>query len=382
MVAFLLKVGQPQAQLTPTEIRTAYGISSISFPGATATAGTGAGETIAIVDAYDDPTIASDLATFDSYFGLAAPPSFTKIGINSSGKGSTTAFPSPNSSWDGEIALDVEWSHVVAPQANIVLVEAHSSGLQDLLNAVQYASTSTGASVVTMSWGSSEFSGEQSDDSYFSQPGVTYFASSGDSGSPGIWPSMSANVIGAGGTTLTLTGSGQYSSESAWSGSGGGISPYITAPSYQSGLVISNGTGTISAGGKRAGPDVSYDANPNSGVAVYGSDGFGGWAQVGGTSAASPQWAGLMAIVDQGLALQGKGPLTGSTQTLPALYQLPSSDFHDVTTGSNGTYSAGTGFDLVTGRGTPVANLLVPALAGYALQVPVTVEASSQTACI
>ena len=114
-----------------------------------------------------------------------------------------------------------------------------------------------------------------------------------------------------------------------------------------------------------AGPDVSYDADPNTGFAVYGVAGFGGWAQVGGTSDAPPQWAALTAIADQGRALLGETPLDGFTQTLPALYALPSSDFHDITTGSNGN-SAGPGFDLATGRGTPIANLVVQGLLSVA----------------
>ena len=113
----------------------------------------------------------------------------------------------------------------------------------------------------------------------------------------------------------------------------------------------------------RAGPDVAYDADPNTGVAVYGSYGFGGWAQVGGTSAGAPAWAGLMGLVDQA---RGAAGMDGYTQTLPALYKLPSTDFHDITAGSNGNSNghAGPGFDLVTGRGTPVANLIVAGLSG------------------
>jgi hypothetical protein len=109
---------------------------------------------------------------------------------------------------------------------------------------------------------------------------------------------------------------------------------------------------------------VAYDADPNSGVAVYGAYGWGGWALVGGTSAAAPQWAALTAIADQGRTLAGLGALDGFTQMLPALYGLSASDFHDVTSGSNGGYQAGSGFDLVTGRGAPVANLVVRDLVG------------------
>jgi len=353
--------------LTPAQIRHAYGFDQISFQNGTV-AGNGAGQTIAIVDAYDDPSIANDLAVFDQEFGLAPPPSFVKVGLNANDVASTTSFPTPDAGWAGEIELDVEWAHAIAPGAKIMLVEANSSSGNDLLNAINYARNQPGVVAVSMSWGASEFSGEQSYDSYFTTPaghtGVTFFGSSGDSGSPGIWPAMSSNVVGVGGTSLNVDAAGDYLGETAWSGSGGGLSPYETAPGYQQGLIIHNGNSIISSNGHRAGPDVAFDADPNTGVAVYGSYGWGGWAQIGGTSAAAPQWAGLMAITDQGRALAGEGSLDGATQTLPDLYQLPAADFHDVTAGSNGGYQAGPGFDLTTGRGSPVANLVVRDLIG------------------
>jgi hypothetical protein len=366
----------PGGGLAPSQELTAYGISGITFnSGGTTVPGNGAGQTIAIIDAYDNPDAASDLATFDTEFGLAAPPSFTKIGINASGT-NTGTLPSANSGWSGESSLDVEWAHAVAPDAYIVLIEANSASNTDLLNAINYAdnyvnpATGKGVAAISMSWGGSEFSGEASDDSYFTTPanhpggGITYIASAGDSGSPAIWPSISTHVVGVGGTTLTTDTNGDYEGESAWSDTGGGLSADLSAPSYQSGLVISNGSATISAGGKRAGPDVAFDANPSSGVSVYSAYGFGGWVQVGGTSMGAPQWAGIMAIIDQGVTLDGGTDLNGYTQTLPQLYQLSSSDFHDITTGSNNQYSAGPGFDLVTGRGTPVANKLIADMSG------------------
>jgi subtilisin-like proprotein convertase family protein len=354
--------------LNPSEVRGAYGINAISFSGGTVT-GDGSGQTIAIVDAYDDTSIAGDLATFDSQFGIAAPPNFIKVGVDSSGNGSTTSLPSPDSGWAVEIALDVEWAHAVAPKANILLVEAASSYDTDLLAAVDFARNYTGqfggtaTSVVSMSWGGGEVYGESSNDGHFTTPsghtGVTFFASSGDSGSPAGWPSVSSHVVSVGGTTLSTDSAGDYLGESGWSGSGGGLAQYVSQPSYQNGLVVHDGTQVIPANGARAAPDVALVADPNSGVAVYASFGAGGWISVGGTSAASPQWAALMSIADQGRVLTGKSTLDGYTQTLPELYQLPSTDFHDITSGNNG-YSAGPGFDLVTGLGTPVANKLVP----------------------
>ncbi len=349
--------------LSPAQVRQAYGFNQITFNNG-AVVGNGAGETIAIVDAYDDPSIAADLSVFDQQYGLAAPASFVKV----SQTGSATQLPSADSGWAGEIELDVEWAHAMAPGASILLVEANSANDSDLIAAVNYARQQPGVVTVSLSWGASEFSGEQNYDSSFTTPsghvGVTFFGSSGDSGSPAIWPALSTHVVAVGGTSLSVSSTGAYVGESGWSGSGGSLSTVLSAPTYQQGLTIHNGGNTASSGGHRAGPDVSYDADPNTGVAVYGTYGWGGWAQVGGTSAAAPQWAALVAVADQGRALAGLGSLDGFTQALPAIYQLPASDFHDVTSGSNGGYQAGPGYDLVTGRGSPVANLVVRDLVG------------------
>jgi subtilase family serine protease len=165
-------------------------------------------------------------------------------------------------------------------------------------------------------------------------------------------------VVGVGGTTLS-TVSGAYGGESGWSGSGGGLSKYYSQPSYQKGVVTQTNS-------FRSVPDVAMDADPNSGVPVYDTydNGSGSpWVQVGGTSLAAPMWAGVIAIANQGRALGGQGSLDGQQDTLPKLYSLPSTNFHDVTTGSNG-YPAQSGYDLVTGRGTPIVNQLVSSLAG------------------
>src|SRR5262249_32942393 len=145
-----------------------------------------------------------------------------------------------------------------------------------------------------------------------------------------------------------------------------GISRYASQPSYQSGLVIHSGSSVISANGKRTVPDVAFDADPNSGVPVYDTYDNGSstpWEQGGGTRLAAPLWARGIALADQDRALNNLDTLDGRSQTLPDVYSLSSSDFHDVTTGNNG-YAAGTGYDLVTGRGTPIVNKLVPDLAG------------------
>jgi len=336
----------------PAQIRHAYGFDSVSFAGATAD---GTGTTIAIVDAYDNPNVANDLHQFSLQFGL--PDSAFKK-VNQTGG---TTMPAANAGWASEIVLDVEWAHAIAPGASILLVEANSNSYSDLMTAVDYARRQPGVVAISMSWGGGEFSGETTYDSYFTTPaghgGVAFFASSGDTGAPSSYPAVSPNVVSVGGTSLRLS-SGNYGSESGWGGSGGGISAYESQPSYQKGVVTQSTT-------KRANPDVSYNSDPATGFAVYDSYNNGTatpWTQFGGTSAAAPQWAALTAIVDQGRAIAGLGSLDGRTQLLPAIYALAATDFHDVTTGgSTGSprYSATVGYDLVTGRGTPVANLVI-----------------------
>ena len=210
--------------------------------------------------------------------------------------------------------------------------------------------------------------------------GITFLAASGDAGAPGGYPAYSPDVVAVGGTSLTLSG-GNYGSEAGWSGSGGGISQYESQPSYQQGLVIHNGGNTVNASGMRTIPDVASDANPNTGVAVYDSynGGSSPWYQVGGTSVATPCWAGLIALADQIRVSAGQTNLSGPTQTLPALYSLPAGDFHDITSGtSTGSpnYTAAAGYDLVTGLGTPRANLLVPDLALGSPQPDLTLTAT------
>ncbi|HWB00825.1 MAG TPA: S53 family peptidase, partial [Pirellulales bacterium] len=229
--------------LSPAQVRQAYGISSISG------GLNGAGTTIAIVDAYNDPNIASDLKAFDKQFGLADPPSFKIVNQNGG-----SALPAGNTGWAGEIALDVEWAHAIAPGANILLVEATNNSMTNLMAAEDYARSAAGVVVVSNSWGASEFSSESIYDSHFVTPaghnGVTFTVSAGDSGAPAEYPSASPNVLSVGGTTLKLTSSGAWSSETVWSGGGGGMSKYEASPAYQSGLGYA----------KRATPDVTYDA--------------------------------------------------------------------------------------------------------------------------
>ncbi len=347
--------------LSPQQIRHAYGFDQVLLPGSSILAD-GSGQTIAIVDAYNDPNIRADLAAFSQQFGLPAMTT-TSFQIVSQ-TGSTTNLPTngtayPGDSWVLEISLDVEIAHAMAPGANILLVEANSASQSDLLAAVLYARQQTGVVAISMSFGYGESSSQLSADSDFTTPsghgGITFLAATGDSGQPGFYPSFFPNVVAVGGTTLNVDSNGNYQSESAWSGSGGGISTIESQPGYQHGVVTQSST-------NRTAPDIAFDGDSATGASIYDSYDFGTstpWVKVGGTSLSAPAWAGLIAIADQARATVGLGSLDGATQTLPMIYAMPSSDFNDIITGSNNGASATAGYDLVTGRGTPKAVAVV-----------------------
>ena len=373
------------APFSPNDIRNYYGINNISFGSA---AGTGAGETIAIVDSYSQPDLlpttspsfsTSDLHVFDTEFNRPAPPSFNKLDEN----GGTNLPTIYDSGWALETSLDVEWAHAVAPQANIVLVEAYSNTFSDLLAAVHTAANYPGVVAVSTSWGSTESmlesqSGgtlaslaatESSYDAFFTTPAghtpVTFVASTGDSGAGATtYPSLSPNVLAVGGASITTSdAAADYGSETVWNdqygATGGNISIAEPKPAFQFTVTQSNTNRTV--------PDVSFDADPATGVYVLdSSQSKPGYYQVGGTSLGSPAWAGLIAIADQGRSLIGLPSLNGATQTLPRIYQLSSTDFHDITSGNNNGFTASAGYDLTTGLGTPIANRLIPDLAGGA----------------
>jgi subtilase family serine protease len=355
--------------MSPQQIGTAY-----AFPGITPAAGTG--QTIAIVDAYDDPDLldssaadfaSSDLAQFDQEYGLPSPPSFEKLNEQGGAAGLPGTDPvgaGTAGNWEEEEALDVEWTHAMAPGASIILVECNSSSSADLYQGAMTAASLPGVSVISMSWGCAEFNGETSFDGDFTTPaghqGVTFVASTGDDGSPGMYPAYSPNVVAVGGTSLTTLGDDAYGGETAWPDGGGGTSTIEPEPAFQGGAQGS---------GMRTIPDISFDADPNTGVSVYDSyndtSGQGPWEKIGGTSLGAPCWSALIATADQERVAEGGTTLDGPTQTLPALYSLADGDFHDITAGSNGAFSAGPGYDEVTGLGTPVADLVVSGLASY-----------------
>lgn len=346
--------------LDPTQIFHAYSIDQIGCSH-TGTWGDftlcGSGQTIAIVDAYGYPTAESDLSVFSNQFNLPVCTQANQC---------LTIHPmvgkvQDNQGWALETALDTQWAHAVAPGAKILLVQAKSASFSDLLSAVDYAASIPGVHQVSMSWGGSEFSSEPQYDYHFQVSGVTFFASSGDSGSGASFPAASPNVVSVGGTTLNVDNSGNVNSETAWSGSGGGVSSYEPLPSYQSTYGITSSGRSI--------PDVSYNADPNTGVPVYDSYGYqgsAGWFQVGGTSAGSPQWASITAIANTQRSTPMSSSDFGAENLLysAATGSAYSSNYRDIILGNNGGFQATTGYDLVTGVGSPLTNNLIPFISG------------------
>jgi hypothetical protein len=357
--------------MAPAQMRTAYGVNLV--PGA------GQGQTVAIVDAFDSPNILSDVNTFSAAFGLppmdgiGGHPTFTKVTP-------TGQSPPPfNGGWAVEIGLDVQWVHAIAPYANIVLVETQNNSSDSLyaaeVDGQPYASGDVfaknypGVSVVSNSYGlgysfgvpgSGEFLGENAYDSAFAASNVAFTFSTGDNGAFGSYPAYSPNVVAVGGTSLyTLSGRGSYGREDAWSGGGGGFSVYEPTPAYQANNGVNFGSRTI--------PDISMDADPNTGAIVYYSPPIAnaGFYLVGGTSLSSPMFAGVIALANQVRASHTLAPLN-SQGILNVLYGDYNSgnyltDFHDVTTGSNG-FAATPGYDLATGIGSPRAQKIVSLL--------------------
>jgi subtilase family serine protease len=316
--------------LTPAEIKSVYKLPS-----------TGGHGTIAIVDAYDDATIEADLNTFSAKFGL--PACTTANGCFEKHKMATSV--SANSGWALEESLDVEWAHAIAPKAKILLVEAKTPSGANLLAGIDYAAARKDVVAVSLSWGGAEFSDEVSLDPHFDlKSGPVFFASSGDDGAGASWPAASPYVVGVGGTSLELSSKGTLVAESAWSGSGGGVSMYEAEPAWQHTYNIPK------ANGHRAIPDVAYDADPQSGYPVYKTTGKSGdgWYVVGGTSAGAPQWAAIQSL--------------GESVSLAKLYVDKASGatlkyFRDITSGKNGTCQyycdARARYDYVTGLGAP-----------------------------
>ena len=327
-------------------------------PNLTVKDATGGSQSIAIVDAYDNPEAAPDLAYFSDVFGLPFSPSKFHV-VYQSGN-----IPPPidiTGSWELEESLDIEYAHAMAPNAVLYLVEANSNYYSDLYASVTIATnlvqcgktttcptTATGKGEVTMSWGGEEYSSETANDALFTGKNVVYFASSGDS--PGTsYPCVSPNIVCAGGTTTARgLATGNLLQEISWADGGGGLSLYEPIPTYQAALASTLGK-------FRGVPDLSSDANPYTGVWVYDSFPMdlqfeGNWWIVGGTSASSPTLAGIVNAAGHFAA--------SSTAELTTIYanRAVATDFNDITYGYCGPYSgylSSTGWDFCTGVGSP-----------------------------
>ena len=309
----------------PADIRSAYNLTTSST------------KTVAIVDAYDDPTAEADLATYRSRFGLTACTTangcFKKV--NQTGG---TAYPRKDGGWAQEISLDLDMVSAACPTCHILLVEAKTSSLANLGAGVNYAANAPGVVAISNSYGG----GDSAETAAYNHPGIAITASTGDSGYGVQSPASFPHVIAVGGTALTkASGTSRGWQESAWSGAGSGCSTINPKPTWQT---------AVTQCAHKASADVSAVADPNTGVAVYDStayQGYVGWLVFGGTSASSPIVASVYA-------------LSGNTAGYPASYTWShAGGLNDVTTGSNGTCStavwchAGTGWDGPTGLGTP-----------------------------
>jgi subtilase family serine protease len=350
----------------PDTIRAAYGIQPVLDQGIT-----GAGRTIVVIDAFQDPSLDADVAKFDGFWGLPAPKltMYAPFGVPPFDPTSKAQM-----SFSLEIAIDVEWAHATAPGAAIVLVQASTEKDVDLLAATRFAVEHNLGDVITQSFGEAEMcAGEDLIDRQHdlfqeaSERGITLFASSGDKGAGRqtcdgnslvksvSTPASDPNVTAVGGTHVVAGAGGAYQSETAWNtpkgASGGGFSSIFRRPGYQAPFQENHKA--------RGVPDVAYNADGASGFIVVW---MGRGGVVGGTSSGTPQWAGIAALADQ-----AAGHRLGSINKF--LYHVAKSDaystaFHDVTAGNNSFggisgYSAGPGWDPVTGLGSPnVANLI------------------------
>jgi subtilase family serine protease len=379
----------------PDQIRAAYGIQPLLDQGYD-----GSGRTIVIIDAYGSPTLSTDVQNFDTVWGLPAPDLAVVAPF-----GIAPTDPANAAGWAGETSLDVEWAHAVARGSMILGVGARTTHDSDILDVTQWVRDQNAGDVLSQSYGEAEqcmgdplLARQHSLFADLTGEGMTLFASSGDAGAGQFTcdgnallkavstPASDPYVTGVGGTTLIADGvSGAYASESAWNetellggpaSGGGGVSVVYSRPSYQA---------PVQKSAMRTVPDVSYNAAVLEGVVTaWGGDTCGPagtspcfW-RFGGTSAGSPQWAALTAIADQ-IA----GGRVGAINK--ALYDVGKNSrqgtyFHDVADGSNNSvpdlgpgtgtpidgFTAVSGYDLVTGLGTPVANTLIPYLAKHA----------------
>jgi subtilase family serine protease len=333
--------------LGPAQIQSAYKLAGLS----------GGGRTVALVDAYNDPKAASDLATYRQAYGLPACTTANGCFKQVNQNGATSPLPGGDYGWAEEESLDLDAVSAACPSCHILLVEANSASTSDLVAAENAAAKAPGVVAISNSYGGSEAASQLSTDSAYNHPGIAITASSGDSGYGVSYPAASQYVTAVGGTTLTSASNARGWTETAWSGAGSGCSAYEAKPAWQ------HDTGCA----HRTVADVSADADPNSGLGVYDTyngcgsstycdylielgavQGLDGWAQVGGTSLSSPLTASVYALAGN----------TASVVSGSYPYSHTASLF-DVTSGSNGTCSpsylctAQSGYDGPTGLGTP-----------------------------
>ena len=330
---------------TPASIRAVYYSGPIGGSGV-----------IAIISAFNYPTALADFNTFSMEFGLPMETSTNALAATN------TVFqvinargipPALDAGWAMESALDIEWAHAMAPMAKIVLVQSASNTFLDLFQAVDVANAIPNVKQVSMSWGGAEFSAETSFDSHLKNPGVTYLAGAGDVGGQTLYPSVSQYVVSAGGTKINRNSSEIFICETGWVNGGGGPSIFVPIPSYQA----SQPTVAAKCGKYRGTPDVAFDADMASGVAFYDSTpyhGLSGWLTIGGTSLSTPCWAGILNFINSYTGLQ---PVS-TADTLTHLYGVIGSIyytkcFNDIVCGTAGSFSCTTGWDFVTGLGSP-----------------------------
>jgi kumamolisin len=344
----------PVGGFSPSQYDTAYRFNQVGADGT--------GVTVALweFDGYK----ASDLTTYNTQYGLSGPAATT---VSVDGQ----SYDSSPGEGEGEVELDSEIVRGVAPKATQLVYEAPNTDQGEIDMANKIVSDGR-ASIISISWGGCEpdstSSSITSTNNAFSQAvaqGISIYSASGDDGSrdctrtqsgSGVravdFPGSSVFDTSVGGTSLTLGSGGTYSSESAWSSSGGGVSTVFARPSWQPGTQT-----------KRTVPDVASDANPSTGFSVFSG---GSWTEFGGTSCAAPLWSGFSALYDQRAASAGKARLGFAN---PALYPILggssyATTFHDVKSGSNQDFSATTGYDEVTGIGSPIADALTSTLLG------------------
>jgi hypothetical protein len=332
----------------PSQFQSAYNLTAAS-------ASDGSGTTVAVVDAYNDPTAASDLATYRSAAGLPALTSGQFTQYNQEGETSPLPATAPaDDDWTLEESLDVDMVSAICPLCKIDLVEANNDSGTGLYVAEETAATTLGAKYISNSWGGSESSSDLTYDSeYFGVSGVVYTASAGDSAYSGgvIYPATSPHVVGVGGTTLNTSSNSRGWTESVWEtssteGTGSGCSSNEPQPAWQASLSV-----ITAVCSHRVDNDVAADADPNTGAAVYDTtNGNGGWNEVGGTSESSPMIAAVFALAGN----NGNG----GDNAADSIY-THTGNLYDVTTGSNGSCgssilcTAKTGYDGPTGWGTP-----------------------------